>query len=153
MWIHEEKERERQRERETLTTRLCRCYTNVNIGFHPQSSKNHIIKYLLLPWIFLCVSVLTQSLLVSVRLNKAGKLCRAIALSGAAYRHLMGQKSQSVLTIARRCTASLVLPQASEMGGSGKLLVCRGKLEQTVSPTLKLSPKWKMRRWPLACAV
>lgn len=97
----------KREDRETLTTRLCRCYTNVNISFHLQSSENHIIKYLLAPWIFLYVLVLTQSLLVSVRHNKAGKLQRASSLSGAAYRQLTGQKSQSVLTNAHHLTASL----------------------------------------------
>lgn len=60
----------------------------------------------------------------------------------------MGQKSQSVLTNAHHCTASLVEPQASEMGGRGKPLLCRGKLEQTVSYTLKLSLRRNMKRWP-----
>lgn len=92
---------------------------------------------------------LTQSLLVSVRLNKAGKLRRASGLSGAAYRHLMGQKSQSVLTNAHHCTASLVVPQASEMGGRVNYPSAEGKLEQTVRPTLTHSLSRDMRRWPL----
>lgn len=81
------------------------------------------------------MSVLTQSLLVSVRVNKAGKLRRASGLSGAAYRHLMGQRSQSVLTNAHYCTASLILSQTFEMEGRGMPLVFRGKLKQIVSPT------------------
>lgn len=134
----------KREDRETLTTRLCRCYTNVNISFHLQASENHIIKYLLAPWIFLYVLVLTQSLLVSVRHNKAGKLQRASSLSGAAYRQLTGQKSQSVLTNAHHLTASLDVCYACKIRvRDGKKVVCRRKLTQTVKSYSETQSKYK----------
>lgn len=76
-------------------------------------------------------SALAQSLLVSVRLNKAGKLQTAkkkkpVVCQGATDRHLMGPKKKSICADKRSAlavAASLVVPDASALDGQRKLAV------------------------------
>lgn len=75
-------------------------------------------------------SALAQSLLVSVRLNKAGKLQKKkkkpVVCQGATDRHLMGPKKKSICADKRSAlavAASLVVPDASALDGQRKLAV------------------------------